>query len=181
MPPEPFARAQDTATGLGLNQSSRAEEATKFWRLALAESVLIADPASIELAPDPIRREWILSGQPQASSRILTRSHDWLTVLVIWQCTAGRFHWHYTRDEVLVVSSGSASVLDEHGVERHFKPGDVVFFPAGTSYIWTIEDQIRKVAIVHEPIWPPIGLASKVLKKVMRTLPLGRRRGSATF
>lgn len=181
VPPEVFGQAKEGATAVDLNPSSNAAGAAKFWQLALAESVLIADPASIELAPDPIRQEWVLSGQPQASSRILTRSRDWLSVLAIWECTAGRFRWEYTRDEILVVASGGASVLDEQGVERRFQRGDVVFFPARTSYIWTIEDRIRKVAVVREPLWPPIGIASKVLKKVVRTLTPGHRRASATF
>ncbi len=153
----------------------RSAGAWKLLHSAVPETVLIADPAAVELNPDPIRREWILSGAPRACSRILARSRDWLSILVVWECSAGRFRWRYTRDEMLVVVSGSARITDERGLERRFGPGEVVFFPRGARCIWSIEDRIRKIAMVRETLWPPLGLAAKVCKKVARSLASGDR------
>jgi uncharacterized cupin superfamily protein len=149
--------------------------ASKLWHSIAPDTVLIADPASVELNPDPIRREWILSGAPRAASQIVARSRDWLSILVVWECSAGRFRWHYTRDEMLVVVAGSAEITDERGQERRFGPGDAVFFPRGTKCIWNIEDRIRKIAMVRETVWPPLGMAAKVCKKVARSFAFGDR------
>jgi uncharacterized protein len=53
------------------------------------------------------------------------------SVILVWECTAGRFHWHYVKDEVLVVVVGEAFVTNEKGEERRLGPGDLAFFPAG--------------------------------------------------
>ena len=42
----------------------------------LSESILMATAAAVELEPEQIPRDWILSGSPQASSKTLTRSGD---------------------------------------------------------------------------------------------------------
>lgn len=175
MTPEHGPLAGEESAGKTACQSDTWKADTwKVWRSIVPDGVLVADPASVELDPDPIRGDWILSGAPQAASKILARSRDWLSILVVWECGAGRFKWHYTREETLVVVSGGASVLDERGVERHFGAGDVVSFPDGTSCIWTIEDRIRKIALVRETVWAPLGMAAKTCKKVARTLTLGR-------
>ena len=173
--PRPFPGDESAADTNGSCQR-QSTSALNLWHSVAADNVLIADPASVELRPDPIRREWILSGVPQAASEILARSRDWLSVLVVWECSAGRFKWHYTRDETLIVVSGAASIVDEQGVEQHFGPGDVVFLPAGASRIWNIEDRVRKIALVRETLWPPLGMAAKVFKKAARTVGIGVRR-----
>lgn len=176
MPPEycPQPTDHDVTAADGIAQSAWGA-GSKLWNTIVPDSALIAEPALMELAPDPIRTEWILRGAPQAASKILARSRDWLSILVVWECSAGGFKWHYTRDETLVVISGCASITDARGTERHFKPGDVVFFPAGTSYTWSIEDRIRKIAVVRESVWPPLGMAAKICKKVARTIGIGDR------
>jgi uncharacterized protein len=138
----------------------------------LLKSIVLATPANVELEPDPIPQQWILSGSPKARSKILKRSRDWTTALVVWDCTAGSFQWHYGVDESILVISGEAILLGDNGEETRFGTGDVGFFPAGTSCSWRVENNIRKVAVLRETMWPPFGLALKLWKKFLRTVGL---------
>lgn len=128
--------------------------------------ILIANP-NIVLDPEPISRDWVLSGTPEGSSKVLARSGDSLLALVVWECTAGSFEWHYTRDEVVFVVSGEAYITDG-GKERRFGAGDVVFFPAGSVCTWRVTERIRKVAILRETLWGPLGVALALWNRVKR-------------
>ncbi len=133
----------------------------------MSKSILIANPAVTELAPEPISRDWVLSGTPQGSSRVLAESRDSLLKLVVWECTPGRFEWHYAKDEIVFVLSGEAVIRDQQG-ERRFAAGDVVYFPAGSSCTWLVKDHIRKVAILRETLWRPFGVAIAAWAKALR-------------
>jgi uncharacterized cupin superfamily protein len=133
----------------------------------------VAESAAVDLDPEPIPSDWILSGTPVATAKRLSRSRDWTSNLVVWECTAGRFNWHYNKDETLVVVSGSAVIKDDDGKERRFGPGDVVYFPAGSSSEWRIDDRIRKVAIVRETLWWPFGMCLKIWNKLLRLVGIG--------
>lgn len=129
-------------------------------------------PLSVPLEPAGIPEDWILSGTPKSRSKSLVRSHDWTSNLIAWDCTAGRFKWHYAKDETIMVVSGEAIMIDEHGQERRLGAGDIGFFPAGTSCTWLVPDHIRKVAVVKESIWRPLGLAVKLWNTLLRTAGL---------
>lgn len=61
----------------------------------------------IDLDPSPIEPSWIIEGNPQARSRVLsTRACNTATTL-IWSCTEGKFNWHYDVDEAIVILEGS--------------------------------------------------------------------------
>lgn len=139
---------------------------------ALLRSIVMAVPANVELSPEPIPQEWILSGAPIARSKNLVRSRDLTSSVVVWDCTAGRFRWHYGQDETILVISGEAFLLLENGAERRFGAGEVGFFPAGTTATWRVADNIRKVAILRETMWPPLGLCLKAWKKLLRIVGL---------
>jgi len=132
----------------------------------------MATPANVELAPEPIPQEWILSGVPAARSKILSRSRDWTSSIVVWDCTAGKFVWHYSQDETVLFISGEAFLLQEDGQERRFAPGDLGFFPAGTTCTWRVADQVRKVAVLRESMWRPLGFGLKAWKKLLRLVGL---------
>jgi uncharacterized protein len=135
--------------------------------------LLVNDPATVSLNPEPIPHKWILSGAPEATARMLLRSRDWLQSIVVWECTAGQFNWHYNKDEVLFVISGHATLKNENGEEREFGPGDTVFFPAGVSCTWLVKDRVRKVAILRETLFWPLGLFVKIWVKLLRIMGLG--------
>jgi len=138
----------------------------------LLRSIVMATPANFELDPEPIPQEWILSGTPISRGKNLVRSRDWTSTVVVWDCTAGRFRWHYSQDEAILVVSGEAFLLLENGEERRFGPGDVGFFPAGTTCTWRVADYIRKVAVLRETMWRPLGFCLKIWKKFLRVVGL---------
>src|ERR1700677_5332879 len=104
--------------------------------IAMSMSIVIADPATVALEPAPIEPDWIMEGNPQARAKELARSDDGTSVVVAWSCTAGRFHWHYSVDETVHVISGEVFVTNDDGHERRLGPGDMAFFPAGSSSLW---------------------------------------------
>ena len=141
----------------------------------MAKSIVIATPSTIALEPkpEPLPADWVLSGTPEARSKMLVRSHDWTSSIVAWECTAGSFHWHYNQDEAIMVVSGEAFMTTEKGdPERRFGPGDLGFFPAGTTCTWRVPEGIRKIAVLREPMWRPLGFGLKVWHKLLRTIGL---------
>jgi uncharacterized protein len=134
------------------------------------QPILITDPAKIELQPETIPSEWILGGAPVARRAKLATSPDWTSSVVVWDCTPGRFNWHYMQDEAVFVISGEAFMVNEQGEERRFGAGDIGFFPAGTTCSWRVSDDFRKVAFLCEPIWRPLGFVIKVSKKALRAV-----------
>lgn len=136
----------------------------------MSRSVISANPSTVELQSEPIPPEWILNGTPVARSHKLSTSHDWLSTIVVWDCTAGTFQWHYGQDEVILVISGEAFLLNSNGGERRFGPGDLGFFPAGSVATWRVDDRIRKVAVLRESLWRPLGFLLKVFKKLLRVI-----------
>jgi uncharacterized cupin superfamily protein len=137
---------------------------------AILRSITTATPASVELDLEPIPQEWILSGEPIARSKTLTRSRDWTSAIVVWDCTAGTFRWHYSQDETVLFLSGEAFLQLENGEERRFGPGDLGFVPAGTTCTWRVADSVRKVAVLRESMWRPLGFCLKAYKKLLRVV-----------
>jgi uncharacterized cupin superfamily protein len=97
------------------------------------EKITFAVPEEVELVPDPIRPNWIIEGTPQARSKRLAQSADGTSMIMAWSCSAGRFHWHYAVDETLHITTGEVFVTDDDGKVRRLLPGDMAFFPAGSS------------------------------------------------
>jgi uncharacterized protein len=141
----------------------------------MAKSILIATPAAFELEAQaqPILPGWVLSGAPASRTRNVVRSHDFTSNIVVWECTAGIFEWHYNKDEILFVIAGEAFITDEKGEERRLGPGDIAFFPAGTSCTWRVPELIKKIAVVRETMWRPLGLGLKACKKLLRVAGIG--------
>jgi uncharacterized cupin superfamily protein len=142
---------------------------------ALSGSLLITTPASLELEPEPIPPDWIVSGAPVARCKKVVRSHDRTSHIVVWDCTPGVFKWYYGMDEAIIVISGEAYMINESGEERRFGPGDLGFFPTGTSCTWRITETLRKVGVLKEDIWRPLGFAVKGWKKILRIVGIGAK------
>lgn len=132
------------------------------------DGVVMGTAETCELSSEPINEQWISSGSPVARSKLVARTRDWCSSLVVWDCTAGNFCWRYGQDEVIVIISGELVLLREDGTERRFSSGDYVFFPAGTVANWRVDTYVRKVAFLKEPVWRPLGFALKVCNKVLR-------------
>ena len=139
---------------------------------AVSESRLMVTAATVELEPEPIPSDWVVSGSPVARCKKMVRSHDRTSHIVIWDCTPGSFKWYYGMDEAIVVIAGEAFMIDEKGEERRFGPGDLAFFPAGTTCTWRITETLRKVGVLRETMWRPLGLAVKAWHKLLRIVGL---------
>lgn len=130
--------------------------------------VVIAASAVDGLEPAPITPGWILSGTPQARSKILAKSHDGTSYIMVWECTAGRFNWHYNEDETVVVIAGEVFIGNDKGEEIRLGQGDMGFFPAGSSAAWRVADHVRKVAVLRKDLPPPVGLGVRAWHKLLR-------------
>jgi uncharacterized cupin superfamily protein len=130
---------------------------------------VIANPATVELAPAPFPAAWVVEGSPQAQATTIAHSRDGAMTVIAWSCTKGRFRWHYQVDEMAHILSGEVFITDQSGQERRLGPGDTVFFPAGSSSLWQITRDVRKVAVCHVAVPRPFGLALRIWNKLCRT------------
>ncbi len=133
------------------------------------KSIVITTPSAFEpgARTQPVLPHWVLSGAPVTRTWDVLRSHDLTSDVVIWECSAGRFECPYTQDEAVIIVEGEVFITDETGQERRLGPGDLGFFPAGTSCIWRIPARVRKIAILRETMWRPAGFGLKVWKRLL--------------
>lgn len=147
----------------------------KRFETIVPEAFLSVTVADIELDKGSIPADWLLSGNPETRSKMLVRSKDCLANVVVWECGAVSYKWHYNQDEAYLVLSGEGFMTDEKGVERRFGPGDVAYFPAGTNATWRHPDHFKKVAFLKEAIWRPAGVVLKAWNKILRVVGLAHR------
>ncbi|MEO9526588.1 MAG: cupin domain-containing protein [Roseibium sp.] len=118
-----------------------------------------------DLAPAPIRPEWILEGTPHAMCRQLSGLSDRRGDICHWSCTAGRFRWHYAMDEAVMFLEGRVEITDHNGNTYVGEPGVNLFFPAGTVAEWHVPSYIRKIAFNHNPVPRYFRLAARIADK----------------
>lgn len=139
----------------------------------MSRSIVLGSTATMaDLKPSGISADWILSGKPEARSKVLAKSHDGTSYVVVWECSAGRFEWHYTEDETVTIILGEVFIT-ENGEERRLGLGDMAFFPAGTSCVWRVADRVRKVAVMRKSLGYPLGFGVRAWYKLLRIA--GRR------
>ena len=136
----------------------------------MSQSVVFAVPTEVELLPAPIPPHWIIEGAPQARSKRVAMSADGTSSVMVWSCTPGRFRWHYNIDETLHIISGEIFVTDEKGASRRLGPGDMVFFPAGSTSLWHVTKDVRKLAFCRHTVPRPVGFALRAWKKLVAVL-----------
>lgn len=112
------------------------------------------------LSPRPIAAAQILAGQPVARGRDLGVSPDGLLSYALWDCTAGRFRWHFRSDEIVHILDGAVAVrAGDDGTPRQLGVGSVAYFPAGLHTIWEVDTYVRKLAVFRSA---PGGLRAHV-------------------
>jgi len=62
---------------------------------------------SVRLTPKPIEPSWIIEGNPVAQWCVLSKSADGLASTMVWECSEGKFNWHYDFDETILILEGS--------------------------------------------------------------------------
>jgi uncharacterized protein len=143
----------------------------------MSDLVLFSTLCDVQLDPGSIPEKWFLSGDPQTRSRLLGKSRDHLAYIMLWECGAVSYKWHYSRDEAYIVLSGEGFMTDDSGVEHRYGPGDVAFFPAGTNATWRHPDHFRKVAVLKDPISPVLAAFWKMWNKVLTVVGFGEDAG----
>ena len=126
--------------------------------------------ADVELQPSPITAGWIIEGKPLARSKILSTSEDQTACTIVWDCSKGKFNWYYDFDETVHIVEGSVTIEDGHSPKKKLGPGDVVFFPAGSHAVWTVDKYVRKVAFCRKILPAPIGALVRIARAVKRKL-----------
>jgi uncharacterized protein len=121
-------------------------------RLALIET----GHCNVELKPSPIEPSWIIEGNPEARSHLLSTSACGTARTLIWSCTAGKFRWFYDLDETLIVLEGSVVIESDGLPPKRYTVGDVIVFRDGAHAKWHVEDYVKKVAFcrLSTPDWP---------------------------
>src|SRR5579863_4664304 len=122
--------------GSSVNLDSRKDD-------ALGRPAILRSHVAVDLQPAPINPNWILGGSPHARNSELTGSSDGQAMTLLWDCTPGRFIWHYNEDETVYILQGRLVLDDGFGSPKRFGPGDVVFFPAGAAVKWHVEEHVR--------------------------------------
>jgi uncharacterized protein len=111
----------------------------------------------------PINPQWILQGRPIARGALMSETADASVTTVMWDCTAGIFNWHYDIDEVVYILEGSV-IISEHatGQKHYLKVGDSILFPRGSSATWSVDNYVRKLAVLHSPLPKKYLLAQRI-------------------
>ena len=109
----------------------------------------IINPGDVELV------EWllkhVLEGDPRASFCVTEQSDDNRTFSGVWECTQGKFLVNYEWDEIFYVLEGRVTLENENGGTIEFKAGDLLHFSEGQSYVWTVDEKVRKVYTLFYP------------------------------
>ncbi|MGY8681952.1 cupin domain-containing protein [Bradyrhizobium sp. UFLA05-153] len=131
---------------------------------------------NVDLDPSPIEPSWIIEGNPEARSRLLSSSACHTAHTMIWSCTEGKFNWHYDLDETILVLEGSI-VLESDGMPpKRYSVGDVIFFRTGAHAKWHVEGYVKGVVFVH--LTYPFGIAIRAVNKLKSLLARNAPRGS---
>ena len=130
--------------------------------------LVTANPATVELSPSPFPEEWVMEGTPQAKATAIAHSSDRGMTVIAWSCTKGRFRWHYHVDEMAHILAGEVYITDDSGAERRLGPGDTVFFPAGSTMLWRVTADVRKIAVCRVTVPRLVGFSLRAWSKLRR-------------
>ena len=134
------------------------------------ERVQIKHAAHMELKPLPIELSWIIEGNPIASAANHSNNFDGWAGSGVWDCTAGRFHWHFGWEETLMILEGEVHVTDDHGVTSILREGDIGYFPAGSHFVWFVPQYVKKLVFFRREVPPVVQGVYKVRSIVGQAL-----------
>ena len=127
----------------------------------------VFESKAVQLKSAPIRPEWIIEGAPLARNHVLFVSEDRSSLTLFWECTAGVFRWVYDEEETIYVIEGGMTLTYPNGEVKHVGKGDVVYFAAGDTAIWTVTSHVQKIAVFRRPMPKTFGQLLAVYHKAM--------------
>ena len=83
-------------------------------------------------------------------------------------CPAGRFNWFYHFDETLHILEGEVTLKFPTGASQRVVAGDTIFFPAGSSAEWTVDNYVRKLAFCRTPLPSYLTAARQLVRRIRR-------------
>ena len=126
---------------------------------------------AVPLKADPINPAWVLQGSPLARSGCHSNNVDGWAATYLWDCTAGRFNWHYEWEETVMILEGEVKVTDAAGRTHLLVPGSIGYFPAGSHFVWEVTAYVRKLAFLRRGVpWPArvVGRLLRIVSGVLR-------------
>jgi len=140
----------------------------------MSQGLIEVGSSKTSLSASPIEPSWIIEGNPIAQNALLSRSADGLASTIIWQCSEGKFDWHYDLDETILILEGSVVLESDSMGPTRFGPGDVVFFKDGAHAKWHVEGYVRKLAFCRRTQPFLLGLAARAISKFKRMVSPGK-------
>jgi uncharacterized protein len=147
----------------------------------MSPSLIETANLAVNLTPSPIEPSWIIEGDPVAQSCVLSRSADGLATTIVWQCSGGKFNWHYDFDETILILEGSIVLENDAMGPTRYGPGDVIFFRDGAHAKWHVEGHVRKLAFCRNTQPAMLGFALRVFSKLKRTVMPSAKRQPASL
>ena len=147
----------------------------------MSPSLIETANLAVNLTPRPIEPSWIIEGDPVAQSCVLSCSADGLATTIVWQCSEGKFNWHYDFDETILILDGSIVLENDAMGPTRYGPGDVIFFRDGAHAKWHVEGHVRKLAFCRNTQPAMLGFALRVFSKLKRTVMPSAKRQPASL
>ena len=123
---------------------------------------------NMDLKPSPIEPSWILEGNPEARSRVLSSSACGTATTLIWSCAEGKFNWYYDVDETIMILEGSIVLESEGMPPRRYGVGDVILFRHGAHVKWHVERHVKKIAFFRQTLPFGLGYVVRAINKLKR-------------
>jgi uncharacterized protein len=118
----------------------------------------------------PIEPSWVIAGDPQARGRTLSKSLDRLAWTVVWECTEGRFNWHYICDETILILEGSIVLESDSLPPTRYGVGDIILFRKGAHARWHVEGHVKKLAVCHRVLPTSLSFIVRLLGALKQKL-----------
>jgi uncharacterized cupin superfamily protein len=122
----------------------------------------------VDLKPSPIEPSWIIEGNPEAHTHVLSTSRDGAATTGIWSCTEGKFNWYYDIDETIVILEGSILLESEDMPLMRYGVGDVIFFRQGAHAKWHVEGYVKKLWFLRQTNPIGFGFAIRAVNRLKR-------------
>jgi uncharacterized protein len=118
----------------------------------------------VGLVSSPIDPSWVIEGNPQARSCLLSKSTDEGGWTVVWECTEGKFNWYYGLDETILILEGAITIENDALPPTRYGVGDVILFRKGSHARWHVDKYVKKLAFGHSIPPAPIAFGIRTLR-----------------